>query len=138
MFLYLLIAIGMAEDITEIKKGTPAQYDGVLISNNDFIKMVQKIEFNQEMCVLETEKQLELQKIQFDYQTAVDNSELFKCQTVLEHTENVFENYRANQKDMYITSEKSRMYNIIIGMAIGMGFMSLSAWTYSQINVNQG
>jgi len=134
MFLLLFINLAFGENIVEVQKDDIVPYNGVLLPKAKFQELAGKIEYQKEICELEKAKALQLQKIELDYNNAVGNTDLVACEYMLNHTQNVFDNYRQNQIENYNYLQKKSTYNYILGFASGVAIMTLSAWTYSQIN----
>lgn len=132
---FLLIVLGLcfAEEITPISQGEVSPFSGVVMTEENLRQLLAKIEFEKQVCEIEVKKNVKLQELENNYLLIHKDADLKACEYQLENIGYEFSDYRAKKQELMIKQNSKTLFWASSGFITGVGFMALSAWTYSKI-----
>ena len=122
------------EKVTTLEEGEAAPFTGTLFSTAATARLLTDLEFTQQTCQLETDKQLNFQKAEFQLQIDNLNASLTSCNQRYDQVLEI-----KNNQILFLDEQlkKSQPNNKVlwfaIGIASGVAMTAAAGWTIGQI-----
>lgn len=122
------------EKITTLDKGEAAPYAGTLFNTEAAARLITQLEFNKDVCKVEKEKELELQRVDLQLQIDLCKVSLTSCQDLCTSRIEI-----KDEQLIFLQTELSKRKNVhpawmFVGGVIAGSLVALgSAYGYSQI-----
>ena len=122
------------EKVTTLEEGEAAPFTGTLFSTAATARLLTDLEFTQQTCQLETDKQLNFQKAEFQLQIDNLNASLTSCNQRYDQVLEI-----KNNQILFLDEQlkKSQPNNKVLWFAIriasGVAMTAAAGWTIGQI-----
>lgn len=122
-------------EVASLKKGQIAPFDGTLISPEVAAQLLTDNSHADELCQIETKRQLDTQEAQLSLKEEITSARLLSCQDrskIIEETHDRELQFYRDQLDVARKQRGSAWF--VTGVIGGVGLTLASAWAISMVN----
>ena len=136
MWLFLLCSLAFADDVVTVEKGAPAPFTGTLLSPEAAARLLATGERDLEICKIDAARDLALMEADGNKKLALCQAELAAAKYRFDQTQLIYQDQIKYLEKRAIRPSWETPVTFIGGIIVGVGVVSLSAWTLDKIQEN--